>query len=119
MRKNIILILCGICAGFINGLLGSGGGIVIVFTLCYLYPEKSPKDAFASALICILPMSLVSAGRYIQNGYFDIKELLSYILPAIIGGVIGGFLLDRLNSGLVKKLFAALITVGGIMILVK
>ena len=119
MKKTLILVLCGIGAGFINGLMGSGGGIVIVFVLCFLYPEKSVKDAFASALLCILPMSLVSAGRYLQNGSFDIKELLPYIIPAILGGILGGFLLDRLNSTLVKKLFAGLITLGGILILVR
>ncbi len=114
MLKKLFLPLGGLIAGLINGLLGTGGGIAIIYTLNYLYPESDPKDNFATSIAAILPMSAVSAGSYLLRGSFDIGEAMIYVLPAVIGGLAGALLLCRIKVKLLKKIFACIVIYAGV-----
>ena len=118
--KLPVVILGGSIAGFINGLLGSGGGIIIVFLFSLVMKDKSDaRDIFANTLCVTLPISIVSCVVYLLNGNFDIKGFSPFIIPAIAGGLVGGFLLDRTNTVLLKRIFALLITISGILLVVR
>lgn len=119
MLKKLFLPLGGLCAGFINGLLGTGGGIIIIFILQKLFPDSDPKDNFASAIACILPMSVVSAGFYLNGGSVVLSDVLIYIIPAVVGGVLGALLLCRFKTKLLKKLFACLVIWAGVNMLIR
>ncbi len=121
MGKAAALCLCGLFSGFVNGFLGAGGGIIIVFALskilCGMAEDKNA--AFATALCVMLPLSGVSAVMYALRGSINLEGFGIFALPAIIGGAVGGFLLGKLNSDLVKRLFAALTVISGILLIVR
>lgn len=103
------------CAGVVNGLLGTGGGILLLISL---RRQTEAQDAFASALACILPLSVISVWLYCQNGTVSAGDLLSsdalpYLLGAIPGGILGAHLLDRLKLSVMQYLFAALLLLSG------
>ena len=118
-----ILILIGIASGLIGGFLGTGGGILLVFAQRRLYRKKadplggstlSAKDIFASTVLCILPMSFLSAALYFQNKAFDLRSSLPYFIAAIPGGFCGAFVLDRFHTSVIKKIFAFILIYSGI-----
>ncbi len=119
--KAVVLCLCGLLAGFLNGFLGAGGGIIIVFALSKLiYSEENDKNAaFATALCIMLPLSGVSAIIYAMRGNISFDGFGVFAIPAIIGGAVGGLLLGKLKSDYVKRLFAALMVVSGILLIVR
>lgn len=105
----------GLGAGIVNGLLGTGGGILLLWVL---RRYERPQDAFASALVCILPLSLLSVLLYCRSGTVSLTDLVSadilpYLLGAIPGGILGAYLLDRLKLSVVQYLFAALLIFSG------
>ncbi len=114
------LVLIGSCAGFINGLLGAGGGILIVFGLNKLLGKKleDKRSVFATAIAVILPLSAISAVQYFRQGSLDGIMLSWLILPAIAGGALGGFLLRRLSPRLLSRLFAAVVLISGIVLVI-
>ncbi|MBR5514931.1 MAG: sulfite exporter TauE/SafE family protein [Clostridia bacterium] len=114
MLKKYLLPLGGLCAGFTNGLLGTGGGIIIIFVLNKINEKNDPKDNFASSIASILPMSLVSAGFYLKNSSFLLSELYPYIFPAVIGGITGAFLLCKIKTNVLKKIFACIVIYAGV-----
>ena len=113
--------------GFVNGLLGTGGGILLLFLLrlcakgqgARFFPadEENGKNAFAAVLLCILPLSFFTVFLYDSEGYFaklSFSSLLPYLLGAVPGGMLGAWLLDRLKLPVVEGLFAALLLFSGI-----
>ena len=105
----------GFSGGIVNGLLGTGGGILLLLSL---RRSARAQDAFASALVCILPLSLLSVWLYCENGTADpglmfSHQTLPYLLGAIPGGMLGAYLLDRMKLSVVQYLFAALLLFSG------
>lgn len=121
-RKKTLakLLLLGTAAGFVNGLLGSGGGILVVFGLAPLIADNDGRrDVFANALAVMIPVSLVSAISYISAGRTDPEGFGAYILPAVLGGAAGAFLLDKIKVPVIKKLFTALVIWSGIYLMMR
>ena len=119
--KNVSVILgIGFLSGIINGLLGAGGGILITYFLSYLLKDQETEknDIFAHALLTMLPISAVSFVIYIIQGYVSLEASLAYlIIPAILGGVCGAYLLKKINFRIVKLLFTALVIYSGFTML--
>lgn len=104
--------LIGAAAGLLNGLFGSGGGIIAVPML-----EKSgeePKKAHAQSLAVILPLSAASAAVYfLRNGDIFQAENL-WLLPAgLAGAALGSVFMKKLPVGILKKIFGVLLIVSG------
>ena len=127
-KPLILTLLLGAGAGFINGLLGTGGGIFLVFVLRRLARKAKPsdplareqeRDVFAGALSVMLPISVFSSLHYARAGAMDLGAFSPLILPCIIGGVLGGFLLDRLSVDWLRRLFALLVLCSGVLMIVR
>ena len=108
-----VTLLSGIAAGVLNGFLGSGGGIILIFIMNVLLPNEDPRDTFATAVISILPMSAVSAYFYFRNGEIAVPEYSTYYASALIGGIIGAILLNKISTKLLKTIFAVLMIWAG------
>lgn len=120
--KNIILLLFGgFLAGLANGLLGAGGGIIIVFVLSRALRANAPssRDIFANALCVMFPLSIVSTVVYALRGTIRLEGFSPYLIPAVIGGLAGGLLLDRIDDRVLKKIFSAIMIFSGIMLVIK
>lgn len=122
----LFLLLIGALSGFTNGLLGTGGGIILVLSLSRFYHKKSKQhsrysmekqDVFANALAVMLPISLFSASRYAAAGTLDVMAFAPLALPSLAGGILGGVLLDRLQFSRTKTLFAILLLISGLFLI--
>lgn len=94
----------GLAAGIANGLFGSGGGTIAVPAMVYLLEEEEHR-AHATALLIILPLTLVSCYFYLANHFVDWDITWKAMVGGVAGGVIGAFLLDKCPSGLLRKVF--------------
>ncbi len=119
--KIAVLIMFGVFSGFVNGLLGAGGGILVVYALNYALKgsDIDSRDIYANALCVMLPISSISCVRYAFAGNLSTEGFAVYAIPAIAGGVVGGFLLSKLKASVTQKLFAALVIWSGIILIIK
>ena len=110
--KLVLLSLLALVAGGINGFVGTGGGIVMVYILTYL-TDNEPKDIFATTLCAILPISIVSLYAYVKKGSIDFEMIRILTLPAIFGGLIGAYVTDKTNKNVLSLIFAILVIYSG------
>lgn len=98
-------VLAGGCSGLLNGLFGSGGGMVAVPFLkkCGL----EPKEAHATSISMILPMSLVSSWLYLSGGAFALGEAWIFLPGGVAGAIAGALLLKKISTPLLNKIFGA------------
>ncbi|HEX2927414.1 MAG TPA: sulfite exporter TauE/SafE family protein [Ruminiclostridium sp.] len=97
-------IFIGIAAGVANGLFGSGGGTIAVPAMVFLLDADEHK-AHATALLIILPLTLVSAYFYLSNNYVDWNITWKAMAGGVAGGALGALLLNKCPSGLLRKIF--------------
>ncbi len=116
-KKHIVIVLCGMVIGFINGFFGGGGGMVCV-PIFEKYLKLENKEAHATTLCVILPLCIVSSFVYIYKNSLDFIELMLVTGGAIIGGILGAFLLKKLNSKWVRLIFAIIMIVAGIKMVI-
>lgn len=116
-----LLLLTGAAAGVCNGLIGCGGGIFIVYALsAFAGGDLDKKDVFSTAVASILPMSAVSVLAYMTgNGAPDASGVSRYLLPAVAGGVVGAFFLDKIKSRALGRLFAILVMWAGLSMILR
>ena len=115
-KKGVFCIL-GLLIGTLNGLFGAGGGIIAVPFLRKMGIEG--HRAHASSVAIILPLSLVSFIFYLIDGRLSFDQGIPYILPGIIGAIIGPVLLRKIPSKLLRKIFAILIVYAGIRMVLR
>ncbi len=108
-------ILIGIFAGLLNGIFGSGGGIIAV-TL-YRKGGFDQKKAQATSLFLTVLLSSVSVFLCFSKGDFSLSELLPFLPGGILGAVSAGFLLKKISPEMLKKLFGAVLVFSGARIL--
>ena len=110
----------GLFAGAVNGLLGAGGGILIVFGLSPLLGQdkEAKRDVFANALAVMFPVSIVSLIGYIAAGRVSLDGFYEYLIPCAIGGFVGALLLDRIKISFVQKLFAVIVIWSGLWMVI-
>ncbi len=115
MRGNFGKIFCGIGVGAANSLFGGGGGMIAVPMLKNTGLRE--KQAHATAILLILPVSLLSFLFYAWRGLYDFSVLLPVAIGVTAGGGVGAKLLGRLPTKTVRTLFAVLQFIAGISML--
>ena len=101
--------------GFINGLLGAGGGMLAVPFL--RKTGLSQKAAQQNAIAGILPITALSAGIYLYKDYVNLTDGLIYLPSGVLGSIIATLLMKKISNKLLKRAFAILMLYAGIRLL--
>ena len=101
------LVLVGLAAGFVAGMLGVGGGVIIVPGLA-LFVGLSQLHAEATSLVAIVPTAIVGAWR--QDRYGNVRWRDALLIGSLsAGGAFGGVALANILPERALELgFAAL-----------
>ena len=107
--KNVAI---GSLVGFVNGLFGGGGGMIAVPALQKTGLQE--KNAHATALLVILPVSALSFLFYAFGGFLESAVLIPTAVGVFFGGVLGAKLLLGMKTEWVNFLFALLQAAAGV-----
>jgi len=105
----IALIVSGVFAGVLAGLLGIGGGTVMVPILLALGYE--PIQAVATSSLAIIVNSLSGSFQNWRMGLLDFNRVLWLGIPAVITVQLGVFIANNLPQRLLLIAFAILLVV--------
>lgn len=110
-----VFVIClglGALVGFMAGLLGIGGGLIIVPALIYILPSvgvssvQLPHIAIATSLAAIILTSLSSARAHHSRGNIP-WPLFKPMLPGILlGALASGFIAELIPAERLQQIFA-------------
>ena len=103
-RRYVAFVLIGLVAGFMSGLFGVGGGIVIV-PLLLAFGGLPRKLASGTSLAAIVPTSAVGVIAYATRGSVDVLAAALLAAGAVVGAQLGALLLARLSVAAVRIVF--------------
>lgn len=111
-----VLFLFGLFIGFVNGFFGGGGGMICVPILSSLICLPS-KVSHATAILVMLPLSISSFIVYAFKNTIDINNFIVIGIAFSVGGLLGAFLLKKINNVLLGLIFSLIIIVAGLRLL--
>ena len=105
----VLLIAVGLIAGFLSGLIGIGGGVIIVPALV-LFLGFTQKAAQGTSLgILLLPVGILAVLQYYKQGYINVNYILIVAAAFVAGGFFGSKLALTLSDEKMKKVFAVIL----------
>ena len=120
MIKLVSLIVLGLVAGALSGLIGIGGGIIIIPALMFIYGLSQHQTQGTTLALLVPPIGIFVAWTYYKHGYVDLKMAALIGLGFFLGGFFGARIAVGISSPLLEKIFGvALILIGIKMILSK
>lgn len=123
IKRLPLLAAAGSIAGFCNGLLGAGGGVVLVLFLSAMTQndEDATRSVYANSLLVMLPLSLLTLFRYrSSSSLIDLSPPPGdLIIGAMLGGILGGVMLGRARQKSSRRLFAVFTVTSGILMLLR
>jgi len=110
------LIALGAFSGFLSGLLGIGGGVIMVPALIMLFGIEAHKAVGISVAV-IVPTALIATFKHNALGHIDFKIVAVISLTAIIGSYFGAVANNFVSENSLKKVFAVVVILIGVNML--
>ncbi len=114
MTEIIVLLIVGLLAGFLSGMVGVGGGIIIVPALVYFLSFSQQQAQGTSLFLLLLPTGIFAVMNYYKADFVDYKAALIIATTFLLGGYLGSKLAISIDQNLVKKIFAGFVVLVGL-----
>ncbi|WP_300570145.1 sulfite exporter TauE/SafE family protein [Flavobacterium sp.] len=122
MTTSIIvsLIIIGLLAGMLSGLVGVGGGIIMVPLLVLLVGFSQHQAQGTSLTVLLVPVTAVAVFNYYKEGYVNWRYAMIIAVFFVVGSYFGSKLAVDLDQKMLKKIFGiVLLFIAGKMLLEK
>jgi len=106
IQTILIVIIIGLAAGVLSGLVGVGGGLIVVPALVFFLGFSQHAAQGTSLGLLLLPAGILAVIQYYNHGDIDIKAVCILAVGFVLGGYFGSRLALSLPQATVKKIFA-------------
>jgi len=115
--QALLLVVTGVAAGVLSGLMGVGGGIVMVPAL--VMAGLSQHRAQSTSLAAIVPIAVVGALMFGIGDSVDFGAAVVLAAGSLVGARGGALLMHRLSGVVLARVFGAFLIVVAITMLVR
>jgi uncharacterized protein len=114
-----VFLAIGLSAGVLSGLFGIGGGILIIPSLIF-FAQFHTKLAIGTSLgAMLLPVGLLGAYAYYQDGNLNIRASLLIGVGLFLGAYAGARLAQTISGPTLQRMFAVFIVLMAIRLWVQ
>ena len=115
---SVIMTLAGAYIGFVCGFQGTGGGLMLLFTLNILLRVDFKKSVGTSVLIMAFTAFIGAISHFTLRGWPDLKLLILCMLITFIGAEIAAIIANRVKPVTLKRLTGAMMTFSTIIMVI-
>ena len=115
----LLLILIGLSAGLLSGVVGVGGGIIIIPLLMLLIGLDQHQAQGTSLAVMLPPIGILAAWNYNKAGFVEWKYALIIAATFIIGGYLGARWAVTVDARSLRKIFGVIMLIGGLKLIFK
>lgn len=116
-RRTLLLVAVGVAAGFLSGIFGVGGGILVVPGLVMI-ARMDQRLAHGTSLAAVLPISLASLLTYWGHRQVDWPVAWWLAVGAVAGSIIGTRLLAVVSKRALGTIFASVLIISAIRLFI-
>ncbi len=113
---TLMILLLGLGAGVLVGLLGIGGGVVLVPAMVYLLGMDQHLAQGTSLFILLPPIGLGALREYWKQGQVDLRAGILCALGMLFGALGGSLVALPMSSRNVKGLFGCFLVLSAILL---
>jgi uncharacterized protein len=122
MTVILTVVLIGVGAGLLSGLIGVGGGIIIVPALIYFLNYNQLQAQGTSLGVLTLPVVVFAFLHYYNSSKgtlnpIDIKIIGLLAMGFVLGSLAGSSIAFKIDQNIIKKIFAIVLFYTGIKML--
>jgi len=114
---SIEVVVLGLAAGVLVGLMGVGGGIVVVPMLVHLIGFEQHLAQGTSLFLLLPPIGLGALREYWKSGDVDLRAGVVCACGALAGGYGGSELALLLSAQHLKSIFGVFLIVAAVLLL--
>jgi uncharacterized membrane protein YfcA len=111
MYTLLMLVLIGLIAGILGGLLGIGGGIIMIPAMVFLLGFSQHQAIGTSLAVMLPPIGMFAAYNYYQAGHVNIKYALIIAAAFMAGSFLSSKFALTISEGILRKIFSVLLIV--------
>ncbi|HSX35714.1 MAG TPA: sulfite exporter TauE/SafE family protein [Patescibacteria group bacterium] len=103
----ITLMLIGLVAGALSGLVGVGGGVLIVPALVLLLGYSQKLAQGTTLMMLVLPVGIFAVITYARAGYVNFKAATWIALGFVVGALLSAHAAVKLPDQVITRVFGA------------
>src|SRR5215467_10389219 len=116
---TIAVLILGVVAGILLGLLGIGGGIVLVPAMVHVLHMDQHLAQGTSLFILLPPIGLGALQQYWKAGQVDLRAGVLCAIGMILGAWVGGLIAVPMSTPLLKGLFGGYLMLSAVLLWMK
>lgn len=105
----IILLIIGLITGYMSGLLGIGGAIIMIPALAFFLGFSQQMAQGTSLAVMLPPVGILATYNYWKEGQVDIRFALILAGAFLVGSFFGSKMAVNIPQAVLKKIFGILL----------
>lgn len=117
MTTILLIMVIGLTAGILSGILGVGGGVIMVPAMVMLLGFTQHQAQGTSLAVLAVPVTFIGAYNYYKAGnasgeyVIDWKVALIMALLFVLGAFLGSKVAVNIDEKLLKRIFGGILVV--------
>jgi len=113
----VLIVVLGIITGFMAGMLGIGGGIIVIPALAFILGYTQQEAQGTSLAMMLPPVGIFAVINYYKAGHVDWRVAAILAVFFVVGSIFGSKLAVKIPQDILKKVFGVFLLLVAIKML--